>query len=55
MYSYQDWEGLKPRKFKDMGRKRFQLAAPEIITPRMQHYASPQSVSTVSNYEETPR
>ena len=34
MISYQDWEGYKPKKFPDKGRKRFQIFAPEIITPK---------------------
>lgn len=34
MISYQDWEGYKPKKFPDKGRKRFQNFAPEIITPK---------------------
>ncbi|CAD8056708.1 unnamed protein product [Paramecium primaurelia] len=34
MYSYMDWDGLKSKKWKDKGRKKFEQQAIEIITPR---------------------
>ncbi|CAD8154904.1 unnamed protein product [Paramecium octaurelia] len=34
MYSYMDWDGLKPQKWRDKGRKKFEQQALEIITPR---------------------
>ncbi|CAD8062739.1 unnamed protein product [Paramecium sonneborni] len=34
MYSYMNWDGLKPQKWRDKGRKKFEQQALEIITPR---------------------